>query len=71
MEHVLVGDALGAQQQRQELIEALRQFRRQALHAARLGLEHPDSGEYCEWTAPLPEDFSAILDVLRQDLAHA
>ncbi|MAR89484.1 MAG: 23S rRNA pseudouridine(1911/1915/1917) synthase RluD [Pseudomonadota bacterium] len=54
-----------------ELIEALRQFRRQALHAARLGLEHPDSGEYCEWTAPLPEDFSAILDVLRQDLAHA
>ncbi|MFM8340938.1 MAG: 23S rRNA pseudouridine(1911/1915/1917) synthase RluD, partial [Methylomonas sp.] len=30
-----------------ELAEALRAFKRQALHATKLGLEHPETGEYC------------------------
>jgi 23S rRNA pseudouridine1911/1915/1917 synthase len=47
------------------LIAALRGFRRQALHAETLGLEHPETGEYCEWTSPLPADFAALLDALR------
>lgn len=48
----------------QQLIEALKAFPRQALHAAKLGLEHPGTGEYTEWTAPLPEDFRKLLDAL-------
>ena len=36
-------------------------FNRQALHAERLGLVHPSSGENCEWHAPVPEDMSALL----------
>jgi 23S rRNA pseudouridine1911/1915/1917 synthase len=47
------------------LKETLRGFKRQALHAARLGLEHPVTGEYMEWEAPLPEDMQHLLAVLK------
>jgi 23S rRNA pseudouridine1911/1915/1917 synthase len=50
------------------LIEALRGFRRQALHAARLELEHPASGELVRFEAPLPADFQALLAALRADV---
>jgi 23S rRNA pseudouridine1911/1915/1917 synthase len=50
-----------------ELAEALRHFRRQALHAARLGIVHPQTGEYLEWEAPLPADMQALLAVLQAD----
>ena len=43
-------------------------FPRQALHAARLGLIHPDSGEYCEWEAPLPDDFAELLERAEIDM---
>lgn len=53
------------------LIQMLRGFPRQALHASRLGLVHPQSGEYMEWQAPLPEDMQNLLTVLREDaVAH-
>ncbi|HEY9148589.1 MAG TPA: 23S rRNA pseudouridine(1911/1915/1917) synthase RluD [Gammaproteobacteria bacterium] len=45
----------------------LRGFRRQALHASRLGLIHPDSGEYMEWSVPMPEDMQRLIAVLRED----
>lgn len=48
-------------------IQALRGFRRQALHARRLGLTHPDSGEEVAWEAPLPADFRALLAALAVD----
>ncbi len=48
------------------LAAALRGFRRQALHAAKLGFTHPESGDAMEFKAPLPEDFSALLDALRE-----
>lgn len=44
-----------------ELATMLRDFPRQALHAAQLGLEHPVSGEYMQWQAPLPEDMAQLL----------
>jgi 23S rRNA pseudouridine1911/1915/1917 synthase len=50
-----------------ELAEALRHFRRQALHAARLGIVHPQTGEYLKWEAPLPADMQALLAVLQAD----
>ncbi len=39
---------------------------RQALHAHRLKLTHPVSGEEMEFTAPLPSDMQEVLLVLRQ-----
>ncbi len=50
-----------------ELQQALRSFRRQALHAARLELQHPRSGELIAWEAPLPEDMQQMLKQLQQD----
>jgi len=47
--------------------ETLRTFPRQALHAARLGLIHPISGELMQWEAPLPEDIQTLLAVLKKD----
>lgn len=50
-----------------ELAEALRQFRRQALHAARLGIVHPGTGQQLHWEAPLPADMQHLLSALRND----
>ena len=47
------------------LREAIKGFERQALHAARLGLIHPVSGEQMEWQVDFPPDMAALLDVLR------
>lgn len=67
----LVGDPLyggrfrlpaGASEQ---LAEALRRFRRQALHARRLELIHPGSGEPISWEVELPADFENLLSVVR------
>ena len=38
----------------------------QVLHARRLILEHPVSGEIIEATAPIPEEFNKVLRILRQ-----
>ena len=46
---------------------ALRAFRRQALHAARLSLRHPATGAAMTWEAPLPADFAALLAALGAD----
>ena len=37
----------------------------QVLHAALLGLTHPSTGQYIEFSAPLPEYFSDILSIIR------
>jgi 23S rRNA pseudouridine1911/1915/1917 synthase len=52
------------------LIDVLKNFPRQALHAARLGLEHPATGEYVEWTAALPADFQNLVDALDKGYEH-
>lgn len=44
----------------------LRDFPRQALHAARLELEHPRSRERIVFEAPLPADLRALLEHLRK-----
>ncbi len=51
----------------EELREELRRFRRQALHAARLKFTHPVSGESIDLSAPPPQDFSNLLQVMRAD----
>ena len=39
-------------------------FPRQALHAAALGLDHPQTGKAQRWCAPLPADFGELLRAL-------
>jgi 23S rRNA pseudouridine1911/1915/1917 synthase len=55
----------------EDLAQVLRGFRRQALHAARLGLIHPVSEERMQWTAPVPEDMRELIDALKQDILCA
>lgn len=47
--------------------EVLKGFRRQALHAGRLGLVHPQTGEPVAWEAEPPGDMTHLLAVLRAD----
>ena len=49
------------------LATTLRAFKRQALHASKLGLVHPRSGEEMMFEAPWPQDFIDLLDVLRTE----
>lgn len=53
------------------LIEALRAFKRQALHAARLAFEHPKTGKPIECEAPVPDDMRALLAALASDAGLA
>lgn len=46
------------------LAEALRNFKRQALHATKLGLEHPETGEYLEWEQAMPDDMQNLIKLL-------
>ncbi len=48
------------------LVEILRGFPRQALHAACLGLTHPHSRAFMQWSAPLPEDMTYLLEWLNR-----
>ncbi len=75
LKHPIVGDPLyggslklpkGASE---ELIAALRAFRRQALHAEVLAFAHPVTGAPVRCEAPLPADMQALMQLLREDAA--
>ncbi|MEQ8265249.1 23S rRNA pseudouridine(1911/1915/1917) synthase RluD [Pseudohaliea sp.] len=71
--HPLVGDPVYGGRLRlpagasETLIEALRGFRRQALHARALELLHPATGEAMAFECPLAADFADLLAVLRRE----
>ncbi|MDX1458517.1 MAG: 23S rRNA pseudouridine(1911/1915/1917) synthase RluD [Marinobacter sp.] len=71
VKHPLVGDpAYGGRIKlpkgaTDELRDVLGGFQRQALHARRLTLEHPATGELMSWETPLPEDMEELLAALR------
>lgn len=44
--------------------EALKAFKRQALHAAVLGFRHPVTGKALHFESPLPDDFAKLLKLL-------
>lgn len=50
-----------------DLRDYLQHFKRQALHAAKLALQHPSTGEFVSWQAPLPEDMQTLLNTLAAD----
>lgn len=70
--HPLVGDPVYGRSLRikqaagDPALEAMRAFPRQALHARQLTLRHPGSGQEMRFEAPLPADFSALLETLRR-----
>jgi 23S rRNA pseudouridine1911/1915/1917 synthase len=49
------------------LRQALQGFRRQALHASRLTLTHPETGATLTFESKVPADMETLLDVLRND----
>jgi 23S rRNA pseudouridine1911/1915/1917 synthase len=53
------------------LVDTLRTFKRQALHAAQLGFDHPRTGNRMGFVSPVPDDFKKLLDALREDTSMA
>jgi 23S rRNA pseudouridine1911/1915/1917 synthase len=51
------------------LAAQLQSFDRQALHAARLALQHPLTHREREWQAPLPADMRRLVSALKSDSA--
>ena len=47
-----------------DVAEPVQALRRQALHAAELGFEHPETGEEMMFEAPLPPDLEALQEAL-------
>lgn len=54
-----------------QCLETLQQFHRQALHARRLALTHPVTGEAQEWRAEPPADLAELIAVLTEDAESA
>jgi 23S rRNA pseudouridine1911/1915/1917 synthase len=52
-------------------VEAINGFPRQALHARTLKLVHPETGDACEFHAPLASDISGLIETLRHAMANA
>lgn len=71
--HALVGDPLYGGRQRLPqnasgaLINILRHFDRQALHATMLRMYHPVSNIQIEFNAPLPKDMVDLISILKVD----
>ncbi len=74
LRHPVVGDPVYAGRSRlpagadENFIELLKNFKRQALHAWRLSLNHPETGELIQWEAPLPEDMVNLITGMKKDL---
>lgn len=49
------------------LVELLHNFKRQALHAAKLSLIHPETGEVMRWAASVPADMAELMEALAED----
>ncbi|NMH58897.1 23S rRNA pseudouridine(1911/1915/1917) synthase RluD [Alteromonas ponticola] len=73
IKHPLVGDITYGGRPRlpkgasEEFVNTLRNFKRQALHAAQLSLHHPETEEWMTWQAPLPQDMVALINTVRED----
>jgi 23S rRNA pseudouridine1911/1915/1917 synthase len=64
--HPLIGDQTYGRGRAAGLPEAARGFPRQALHANLLGFRHPISGDYLEFSSPLPADMAELIAILER-----
>ncbi len=75
MGHPILGDPLYGRKGRPGTIhdpvlkEYVRRMNRQALHAQRLGISHPRTGEKIQFVSPLPQDMREVLEWLRSQRA--
>jgi 23S rRNA pseudouridine1911/1915/1917 synthase len=60
--HPLIGDPVYGKR----TVKSTLAFHRQALHAQRLGLTHPVTGETMTWEAPIPDDMRELIATLEQ-----
>ena len=73
LRHPVVGDPVYSGRSRipaeadESFLELLKNFKRQALHAWRLSLHHPETGELIQWEAPLPEDMQKLVAAMKED----
>lgn len=73
IKHPIVGDAsYGARMQptrgmTPELMQMMREYKRQALHAFSLGLIHPETEEFMQWEVDLPPDMVKLIELLKED----
>lgn len=70
--HPVVGDPTYGRSGRKErdirdqrFKEIIRVMKRQALHAGTIGFHHPATGQYMEFSSPLPRDMEELLQRLR------
>jgi len=70
--HALVGDPLYGGEKKLSRVpagpmrDAVESLGRPALHAWRLGFDHPRTGKRMRFTAPLPDDLESLLKALRK-----
>ena len=73
IKHPIVGDQVYGGRYRaiakasELLTDTLSGFRRQALHAARLGVVHPLTGEDISWQCDMPDDMTELVRVLEKE----
>lgn len=71
--HAIIGDPVYGDRLKlpkgasEEFIAALKGFKRQALHAIQLSLEHPVTGEALSWQSELPTDIQDLIVQLKND----
>ncbi len=69
--HPLVGDRVYGHKKNwwknhcPQALHIMPQIKRQMLHSELLGFIHPDSGYYCEFISPMPDDIREIIGGLR------
>jgi 23S rRNA pseudouridine1911/1915/1917 synthase len=77
MQHPIVGDKLyrprkleraiaRAQGQPDKILQILKSARRQMLHARRLGLTHPLTGQWMAFESPVPDDMAQVIKQIRE-----
>ncbi len=72
IKHPIIGDPVYgkrpafAKNGHPDLLRCLQTFKRQALHAYRLELVHPQDQKSYHWTSPLPDDLDTLITTVRK-----
>jgi len=62
-----IGNIIPHKLMTQTLKNAVSGFKRQALHAIKLGLIHPKTNQFMEWQIELADDMKALLEAMRHE----
>lgn len=62
-----IGNIIPHKHMTQTLRDAVSGFKRQALHAIKLGLVHPETHAFMEWQIELADDMKSLLEAIRHE----